>query len=100
MSDMLAAAGQKSGLADRVVEVHRIPEKPDWRESPETPEIVINRGYCKKCGICIAVCPADVYAAGPDGSPQVVQPDRCIWCERCEIYCPDFAIQLLGDKAW
>lgn len=100
MSDTLASVGPGTGTVARAEVAPRIREDTGWRDSSETPEIIINQGYCKKCGICISICPADVYTAGADGSPQVVEPDRCIWCERCEIYCPDFAIELLGEKAW
>ena len=72
----------------------------DWIHNQETPTIWINRDYCKKCDICIAVCPEDVYRAGEDGIPIAIQPDQCIWCEKCEIYCPDFAIVLQGHKGW
>lgn len=65
-------------------------------EVVDLPEIQINRDFCKGCGICIQMCPEDVYQADREGKPLVVEPDRCIWCERCEIYCPDFAINLVG----
>ncbi|MDA8204865.1 MAG: 4Fe-4S binding protein [Thermaerobacter sp.] len=77
-----------------------VPDGDGWHMNQETPSILINHNYCKKCGICIAVCPEDVYQAGPDGGPIVVQPAQCIWCEQCEMYCPDFALILLGDKGW
>ncbi|HEY3367352.1 MAG TPA: 4Fe-4S binding protein [Symbiobacteriaceae bacterium] len=66
----------------------------------DLPEIAINRKWCKGCGICIAVCPQDVYTADRDGKPVIAQPDLCIWCERCDMYCPDFAINLAGKKLW
>ena len=69
-------------------------------DAAELPEIRVNRAWCKGCGICIALCPEDVYAPDRDGKPVLAQPDRCIWCERCETYCPDFAINLDGMKLW
>lgn len=66
----------------------------------ELPDIRINHDWCKGCGICIAICPEEVYTADRDGKPVIVQGDRCIWCERCETYCPDFAINLVGTKFW
>lgn len=66
----------------------------------DVPDIRINRNWCKGCGICIQMCPMDVYKADRDGKPVIAQPDICIWCERCEIYCPDFAISLLGRRSW
>lgn len=72
----------------------------EWREAQEVPTIVIRLEWCKACGICVDVCPADVYRAGADGRPMVVAAQLCIWCERCEIYCPDLAIELHGQRAW
>lgn len=66
----------------------------------DLPDIQVNRKWCKGCGICIALCPQDVFAADRDGKPLIAQPEQCIWCERCEIYCPDFAIHLQGNKLW
>ena len=70
------------------------------RIADEIPEFHIDTVLCKRCGICVAVCPADVYTADRDGAPVVSTPDRCIWCERCETYCPDFAIRLRGFRGW
>lgn len=64
------------------------------------PEIVLEPGLCKKCGICVAVCPADVFDPGADGLPRIAHPNVCIWCNRCEIYCPDYAIRLRGRRGW
>lgn len=66
----------------------------------DVPEILRDPVLCKRCGICVAVCPADVYRADRDGFPLIVNPELCLWCERCEIYCPDFAIQLRGRRGW
>jgi len=66
----------------------------------DVPDIRVNLNWCKGCGICIEVCPMDVYKADKNGKPIIVQPEICIWCELCEMYCPDFAISLLGQKSW
>ncbi len=66
----------------------------------DVPEIVRDATLCKRCGICIAVCPADVYRADRDGLPIIAHPRMCIWCERCETYCPDYAIQLTGRRGF
>lgn len=66
----------------------------------EVPEIAVDAALCKKCGICTAVCPADVFEPDPSGLPIVVHRKLCIWCDRCEIYCPDFAIRLRGRRGW
>lgn len=59
------------------------------------PRIIINEGWCKKCGICIEFCPAAVFEAREgDGFPLIVNPDACTWCEMCVLRCPDLAIEL------
>jgi 2-oxoglutarate ferredoxin oxidoreductase subunit delta len=70
------------------------------RVADVVPEIRVDAALCKKCGICVAVCPEDVYVERADGLPVVVQGELCIWCERCEIYCPDYAIRLVGRRGW
>ena len=64
------------------------------------PEIVLDVNVCKRCGICAAVCPADVFEPDSGGLPRVIHPNLCIWCDRCEIYCPDYAIRLEGRRGW
>lgn len=54
----------------------------------------IYEDWCKKCGICIALCPAKVFEQCEDGSPAVKDPDACIGCRFCEYHCPDFAITI------
>ena len=66
----------------------------------EVPEIVLDAGLCKRCGICVAVCPSDVYRPDRDGLPLVADGERCIWCNRCERYCPDYAITLRGRRGF
>ncbi|MDI7274528.1 MAG: 4Fe-4S binding protein [Anaerolineae bacterium] len=48
--------------------------------------------WCKGCGLCIAFCPRNVFAAGADGHPLAVYPERCTACMWCVEHCPDFAI--------
>jgi len=58
----------------------------------------INRSLCKKCGICIASCPVQVYEPGIDGVPEPTQPQKCIRCNLCFLRCPDFAIDTEVEK--
>lgn len=62
--------------------------------------ININAEWCKRCGICVAVCPKNVFDADPEGVVSVPRLDDCILCELCERICPDLAITLvrLPDK--
>ena len=60
---------------------------------------------CVACGLCEAVCPADVITVEAketaDGRrfPQrfVVEVTRCIFCGYCEEACPKDAIELTRD---
>lgn len=54
--------------------------------------VAIDATLCKACGICVGICPREVFASGPDGVPDVVQPDACTACRICELHCPDFTI--------
>jgi 2-oxoglutarate ferredoxin oxidoreductase subunit delta len=63
--------------------------------------ITIFRNTCKgveDCGICIFVCPKDVYEPSDEMNelgyipPRVAHEDECIACLTCMIYCPDMAI--------
>lgn len=58
-------------------------------------EIVVNAEWCKRCGICIAFCPKQVFDADDFGRVLVSRIEDCIGCEICERACPDLAITLL-----
>ena len=56
------------------------------------------------CGICIFVCPNELYE--PSGKmnsngfvpPRMVAEDRCVQCMNCMISCPDMAIVVAKKK--
>ena len=56
-------------------------------------QVLLNKKWCKACGICIAFCPRKALAAGSDGKP-IWDAELCIRCALCEQRCPDFAIYL------
>lgn len=58
--------------------------------------IIINKNWCKQCGICSALCPKNVLEVGEDGKPYVKDPEVCSGCGLCEARCPDFAITFQG----
>lgn len=66
------------------------------RNSSET-ELVINREWCKGCGICIAFCPREALFIDGDGKA-VKENDKCSACGICETFCPDFAIALVKRR--
>ncbi len=56
--------------------------------------IQINKKWCKRCNICIDLCPKDVLGKDEEGYPTVINEDLCIKCMLCELRCPDLAIEL------
>ena len=56
--------------------------------------LVINRNWCKGCGICAAFCPGIVLALDGDGKISAVREEACTSCGLCVILCPDFALSL------
>lgn len=60
--------------------------------------VSIDLGWCKRCGICHAFCPAGVFELAGDGAPVVARPEACTFCRTCEILCPDFAVRVAGGS--
>ncbi len=60
--------------------------------------IEINQNWCKRCYICVDLCPKQVFAKGTKVSPkggllvEVRNIDDCSGCGQCELLCPDLAI--------
>ncbi|GAB6146480.1 4Fe-4S binding protein [Desulfocicer niacini] len=58
---------------------------------------MINKGWCKGCGICIHFCPKKVLSFDKDEKATPTSPEACIGCRLCEIRCPDLAIQIITE---
>ena len=56
--------------------------------------ININLKWCKACGICVDLCPAQVLSKNEKGYPEVKDEKKCTKCKLCELRCPDFAIEI------
>jgi len=59
-----------------------------------TADIVIDKDFCKGCGICVAFCPAHVLEIGGDDKAFVKNLEDCTACGLCEMRCPDIAIEV------
>lgn len=55
---------------------------------------VIDREWCKGCGICVKFCPKKVLELDEHDKAAAVRPADCIACELCAWRCPDLAIEL------
>ena len=69
--------------------------------------ITIFKNTCKgveDCGICIFVCPKNVYEPSDEMNelgyvpPRAAREDQCIACLSCMISCPDMAIVVEKKK--
>lgn len=54
-----------------------------------------NEVYCKRCMICVEICPVRVLSIEMD---EIMEKDGCIRCYQCERYCPDIAIEVMERK--
>lgn len=61
-------------------------------------KVTINPKLCKKCGICVSVCPKRVLEIEQGKPAEAVRNEDCIGCRSCELKCPDFAIEVEVDE--
>lgn len=60
------------------------------------PHITWAADYCKHCFICVNICPVKNLKFEGD---EMVSLNKCIQCQLCEKYCPDFALEVEPKKA-
>ena len=60
--------------------------------------ILIDLELCKACGICISLCPQNVFDRDELGQPVVARLADCTTCAFCERHCPDFAVDIVRAK--
>jgi 2-oxoglutarate ferredoxin oxidoreductase subunit delta len=51
--------------------------------------------WCKRCNICVEICPKDSLILTHDA---IIEATDCIRCGLCERYCPDLAIAVLPKR--
>ena len=72
------------------------------------PSITVFASLCKgveDCGICIFLCPKDVFVKSEKLNsagylpPKICDESLCTGCQNCMISCPDFAIVVEKDDS-
>jgi len=53
---------------------------------------------CKRCDICIELCPQEVFERDDMGFPLIKNADACTQCLLCELHCPEFAIEISNER--
>lgn len=56
--------------------------------------LLLNWQACKRCGVCVELCPRQVFATSNEGYPDPSNIERCTRCKLCELWCPDYAIEV------
>ncbi len=64
----------------------------------KTVKHLIDKEWCKGCGICIHFCPKNVLDVDSRGKVEAARPEDCIACKLCELRCPDLAIQIIEEQ--
>lgn len=56
--------------------------------------VELELALCKAFGICIELCPEEVFDRDKLGYPVIARPDECSQCLICELHCLNFAIEV------
>ncbi len=57
------------------------------------PRIRIRKRRCKKCGLCVEICPEGLFLQDePRSVPRIPRQRGCIACGHCTSVCPGGAI--------
>jgi 2-oxoglutarate ferredoxin oxidoreductase subunit delta len=65
---------------------------------PKLKQHLINRDWCKGCGICVEFCPKKVLQLDDQEKVIPARPQDCICCRLCELRCPDLAIEIETEE--
>jgi adenylylsulfate reductase subunit B len=56
---------------------------------------IINKKKCIACGVCVDICPTDVFGKkGKKAPPFARYPEECWHCNSCVLDCKQSAIEL------
>jgi len=59
----------------------------------------IDPELCNGCGICVRICPMDVFRMDEKSKKAVIAyPEDCMLCEFCVLDCPKNAITVTPEK--
>ncbi|MBN2458485.1 4Fe-4S binding protein [Candidatus Woesearchaeota archaeon] len=56
------------------------------------PVPIIDQKKCSLCGICVDICPVEVFLKDENNNIIVSKQKECIGCRACEAQCPKTAI--------
>ena len=65
--------------------------------------LVIDNELCKGCAFCVEFCPTGALELSDEFNskgyhPPIVVEDDCLYCEICELVCPEFSIFCVEDE--
>jgi len=92
---MSASNGRPSGSNKKK------PTEAARRKRPKA-RLVIEPEACKGCGFCVEFCPTGALELSSEFNrkgyhpPEVIEHD-CVYCEMCELICPEFAVYCVED---
>jgi 2-oxoglutarate ferredoxin oxidoreductase subunit delta len=63
--------------------------------------IIVDKSFCKGCGLCVDICPKDIMVLDFEEISQkgyhparCIDEGACIACLNCALMCPDVAITI------
>ncbi len=79
-------------------------KKPSVKRKPKGVRLVIDVELCKGCAFCVEFCPTDALSLSAEFNRKgyhtpVVNDEDCIYCEVCELICPEFSIFCVDENA-
>jgi 2-oxoglutarate ferredoxin oxidoreductase subunit delta len=94
---MTSSAGQSSVTKKRKPTAAARAKRPAAR-------LAIDIELCKGCAFCVEFCPTGALELSSEFNrkgyhPPVVIEDDCVYCEVCELVCPEFAIYCVDEAS-